>query len=173
MSTTTITFAAAGHAQMRVAFYGRTARAQTADQTNGDLAGQYLSCVHALPTTALVTAVFYDLGPTNWLHPHPPGYLTINNTSVRRDGGLGHLLAEAQSRTRRFGSLVVVGPDRLCRNSQRWAALLQQLQDIGIDTLIADRPAATNRDRLTRHDPRADLDDTSARASRRREVPLR
>lgn len=137
--TTTTNFAAAGHPPMRVAFYGRTARAQTADQTNGDLAGQYLSCVHALPITARVTAVFYDLGPTNWLHPHPPGYLTINNTSVRRDGGLGHLLAEARSRTRRFDTLVVVGPDRLCRNSQHWSALLRQLRHVGVGVLFTDQ----------------------------------
>jgi hypothetical protein len=52
---------------------------------------------------------------------------------------------------------------------------LQQLQDVGIDPLFADRPdtAATNRDRLIRHDPQVDLDGTYTHACRLREDPLR
>jgi hypothetical protein len=138
---TTITTLDPHRAPMRFAFYGRTARAQTTDQLNGHLAGQYLACVRALPVGGVLTAIFYDLGPTNWLHPDPPGHILVEDAVLRRDGGISALLTEARhERKRRFDYLVVAGIDRLYRNRQHCQALLQHLHRCGIPTLFADHP---------------------------------
>ena len=122
------------------AFYGRTARAQNPEHTNDHLASQYLACATSLPT-GLIVAVFYDIGPTNWLHPHPPKAITVEGATLRRDGGLRDLLTEASDPANcRFDYLITAGLDRLHRNHHECLALLTHLRQLGVHTLVAGNP---------------------------------
>lgn len=123
-----------------VAFYGRTARAQDPEHTNDHLARQYLACAASLPT-GLIVAVYYDIGPTNWLHPHPPEVITVEGTTLRRDGGLRELLAEAgDPASCRFDYLVTAGLDRLHRSHNECLALVTHLHQLGVHTLVPGEP---------------------------------
>jgi Resolvase, N terminal domain len=122
-----------GDGALRVAFYGRVA-------CDGDgtaataIARQYEQCRRALPPGA-ITAVFYDIGS----HPgvrRRPGQLRLDGLTLRRDGGLNDLLAEAGRPSRRFDQIVTYGPDRLSRDMRRAWELLNRLAVAGVECLF-------------------------------------
>jgi site-specific DNA recombinase len=124
-----------GHPKLRVAFYGRVARDDDGSAMT-TMAEQYERCRHALPPGA-ITAVFYDVGTYPGFRRHP-GRLRIGGQTVRREGGLDDLLAEAQRRSRRYDYLSACDPFRLSRDHRRLRDLLDRLDRAEVHPLFPD-----------------------------------
>ena len=148
---------------LRIAFYGRVARDD--DGAEEQLARQYERCRRALPPGS-ITAVFYDVGPSDAGSKPAFDRLFIGGVHARRDGGLDDLLAEAVRERRRFDYLTASDPFRLSRNPGRANELLHRLRLArvqplfplvagtahtadAIDLLLSAVPAG-NRARITR-----------------------
>ena len=126
---------------IRVAVLARTSTDDQQDPTLS-IPRQYANCERALLPNMQIVLVFYDVessrkeldqrgSSTAWKKFDIP---------IRRDGGIGDLLAEAPSPDRRFDVVMCESIDRIARFTYQGTKIEHDLELAGVPLLAADEP---------------------------------
>lgn len=130
---------------VRVAFLGRTSTDEQQDPTLS-LPRQLTNCERALLPDMVIVAHFYDV-ETSRKELSQRGSSTAwqkFDIPIRRDGGLGDLLAEATAPGRRFDVVICESIDRIARYTHQGTKIEHDLELAGIPLLAADEPIILN-----------------------------